>query len=129
MTRKIWALAIAVVAALAMSGVPAAARATAASAAPTTAADVGVLINQRQCNVGQMPRQFVIWFGIGGVEGHRCYGGTLGSLPLNNLGVYELFSGGYHGVIDCKKNLYFFKPNQQKVIIDQCQELTILPAT
>ncbi|MFI9559516.1 hypothetical protein [Nonomuraea endophytica] len=103
---------------------------SAPAAAATTApeGDVGVLISQRQCNVGEVPRQIVLFLGIGGDEGHRCYGGATGSISLPNLGVYELFSGGYTGVIDCKNNLHFFKPNERKFPIDVCNELTILPA-
>ncbi|WP_157246906.1 hypothetical protein [Nonomuraea typhae] len=102
--------------------------ASTAAAATARERDVGVLISQRRCNVGEKPRQIVLFLGIGGDEDHRCYGGVTGSIALPNLGVFELYSGGYTGVIDCQNNLHFFRPNERKFPIDVCNELTILPA-
>ncbi|MDQ3150974.1 MAG: hypothetical protein M3R63_04380 [Actinomycetota bacterium] len=65
---------------------------------------------RRQCNVGEVPRQIVIFLGIDGEDGVRCFGGTLGSINLNNAPVFDVFSGGYTGVVDCSNDLHFSAP-------------------
>jgi hypothetical protein len=89
----------------------------------------GVLISERQCDVGERPRQIVIFLGIGGEEGQRCFGGTIGSIGLGDAPVFDLFSGDYTGAIDCTNRLHMFRPNQQVIIIDTCQTLAILPGS
>ncbi|SDD78018.1 hypothetical protein [Glycomyces harbinensis] len=98
-------------------------------AAPGDASEIGALINERRCNVGERPKQIVLFLGIGGEDGIRCFGGTLGSINIGNAPVYDLYSGGYNGAIDCHNRLHMFDPEQYVTPIDICTTLTILPGS
>jgi hypothetical protein len=122
------ALLAALLVAVAIAATSAPASAASESTSATTAGDVGVLLSQRPCDVGERPRQIVLFLGIGGEQGQRCYGGAVGSIRLPNLPVFDLFSGGYTGAIGCTNRGHAFRPNQQLIIIDTCQAMTIDPA-
>jgi hypothetical protein len=86
-------------------------------------------ISERRCNVGERPKQIVLFLGIGGEDGQRCFGGTIGSINLGRAPVYDLYSGGYTGAIDCVNRFHQFRPEQVVTIIDVCTTLTILPGS
>lgn len=115
----------------ASAGATAAAEATTSSttASATSAEDVGALISERQCNVGERPRQIALFLGISGEEGQRCFGGRLGSIGLGNAPVFDLFSGDYTGAIDCIDRRHMFRPNEIVRPNDICRTLTILPGS
>lgn len=136
LNRKTWMMVFAAVIAAAFTFTASTAHASAqddpadAPAATTSATDeIGVLINERQCNVGERPKQIVLFLGIGGEDGQRCFGGTIGSINIGNAEVFDLYTGGYTGAIDCTNRFHQFRPEQIVTPIDQCQTLTILPGS
>jgi hypothetical protein len=69
-------------------------------------------VDERQCNVGERPRQIVLNLGIGGEEGQRCFGGSIGTTYIGRASVYSVFTGDYKGAIDCHNRLHHFEPTR-----------------
>ncbi|MEO3923309.1 hypothetical protein ABGB07_05550 [Micromonosporaceae bacterium B7E4] len=96
------------------------------AAAHGTAQDVEPFINERTCNAEQLPRQ--IWL-TSESRPTRCFGGTVGSLSLNNFPVEWLSPGDYHGTIYCVGLTLRFGPAQDSLLDRTCSRLEIRPAS
>ena len=88
--------------------------------------DIKSLINERTCNSAQLPRQ--IWL-TSDSRPTRCFGGTVGSLNLNNFPVEWLSPGDYHGTIYCVGLTLRFRPAQDSLLDRTCSRLEIRPAS
>lgn len=91
--------------------------------------DVGVLVDQRPCNVGQSPPQIRIFL----MSGHlRCYGGTVGSMSLGSINVESIAAGGYWGFLYCTPGspggTFAFRPGRVETLNwTRCHTLQITP--